>query len=427
MIKSIEDISSTKKRLTLNIPAEVIEQEIQKSLAYIRQNSRFSGFRKGKVPMSIVEKKYGKDAEGEAVEKVIPKYYSDAIKESGLQPINNPSLEGGIDFKRNADLGLTLTVEVRPEIKELKYDSLTITDVDAEIGEKELEGTMERLRQDKASYEPTDEPATEGDVVIMDYKSKEDDKSYEGEVFKLGTELMPEAFTKNLTGKKKGEKAEFDVEFPEDYYATEMAGQKRNFTVEIKEVKKMSLPALDDELAKDLGFDDLGALREQVKERLVESKVSTIKKMQKAEILQKLVEAHEMDAPESLVEGEVENLLAQARGRAQASGQEVDENKLREEYKPTAERNVKASLIIQEIGEKEGVEVTEEEMQERVVALAQSVNMTPENIVKYYVSKDGSLEGLKQSVSEDKVMEMLVERADKEKPKEDKSKDKKEG
>lgn len=416
MIKSIEDITSTKKRLSIEIPADAIEQEISKSLAYIRKNASFSGFRKGKAPLQLVEKRYGKDAESEAIEKIIPKYYSEALKESDLKPIGQPTLEGSLDFKRNTDLGLVLTVEVHPEIKDLKYDSLKVTEVSVEVGEEAVGEMLERLRQDKASYEPTDEPAGDGDVVIMDYHIKEDDKSFEGEVYKLGTELMPVEFTKKLSGKKKGEKAEFEAEFPEEYYSKDLAGQKRTFSVELKEVKKMSLPGLDDDLAKDLGFDDLASLTERVKERLEESQKSTMVKMQKAEILQKLVEAHEFDAPESLVEGEVENMLSQVRGRAQASGETVDEEKLREEYASNAERNVKASIIIQSIGEKEGIEVGEQEMNEKVMDLAASVNMSPENIVKYYVSKDGSLEGLRQSVFEDKALEMLIEKAEKVKP-----------
>ena len=416
MIKSIEDITSTKKRLSIEIPADVIEKEISNSLAYIRKNASFSGFRKGKAPMQLVEKRYGKDAESEAVEKIIPRYYSDAIKESDLKPIGQPMLEGTLDFKRNSDLGLVLTVEVRPDIKDLKYDSLTVTDVAVEVGEEAVGQMLERLRQDRASYEPTEEPAGDGDVVIMDYTIKEDEKSFDGEVYKLGTELMPGEFTKNLTGRKKGEKVEFEAEFPEDYYSKELAGQKRTFSIEIKEVKKMSLPELDDDLAKDLGFDDLSALSERVKERLDESQKSTLVKMQKAEILHKLVEAHEFDAPESLVEGELENIMAQARGRAQASGETLDEEKLRQENTKNAERNVKASLIIQAIGEKEGIDVSEQEMNDKVLALAASVHMTPENIVKYYVSKDGSLEGLRQSVFEDKTMELLIDRAEKVKP-----------
>jgi trigger factor len=416
MIKSIEDVTSTKKRLSIEIPADAIEQEIGKSLAYIRKNASFSGFRKGKAPMQLVEKRYGKDAESEAIEKIIPRYYTEALKESDLKPIGQPTLEGSLDFKRNSDLGLTLTVEVRPEIKGLRYDSLSVTEVPVEVGPEAVEEMLERLRQDKASYEPTEEPAGEGDVVIMDYLIKEDGKSFEGEVYKLGTELMPGEFTENLAGRKKGEKAEFEAEFPEDYYSRELAGQKRTFSVELKEVKKMSLPGLDDELAKDLGFDGLEALRERVREKLEESQKSTMVKMQKAEILQKLIDAHEFEAPESLTEGEIENLMSQTRGRAQASGEAIDEDKLREEHARDAERNVKASLIIQAIGEKEGIEVSDEEMNAKVMELAASVNMSPENIVKYYVSKDGSLEGLKQSVFEDKAMEMLIERAEKTKP-----------
>lgn len=417
MIKSLEDISGTKKRLSIEIPASVIEDEISKTLSDLKQNSRFPGFRKGKAPMSLVEKRYGKDAEADAIEKIIPKYYSDALKESKLKPVNNPNLEGGIDFKRNTDLGLTFTVEVRPEIKGLSYDSLEVTEIPVDISAEDIDHTLERLRQDRASYDPTEDAATVGDVIIMDYESSEDEKSYKDEVFKLGTELLPEAFTENLTGRKKGDKVKFEVEFPQDYYSKELAGEKRSFSVDVKEVKKVVLPAMDDELAKDLGFENLDELKARIGERLEESKKTTIGKMQKAELLQKLVDAHqEVEAPESLVEGEIENLLAQARGRANASGETINEEELSKTFAENARRNVIASLIIQEIGEKEGTDITEQEIQAKVVALAQSANMTPENVVKYYISQDGSIEGLRQSVLEEKVMDFLVDKATKVKP-----------
>ena len=421
MIKTIEDVTSTKKKMSIEIPDAEIIGEINKTLQHFRKNAKFDGFRPGKAPISLVEKMYGKDAESDALEKIVPKYYSDAIKEAAIKPVANPVLESGMQYKRGNDLALTFTVEVRPTIEKLKYDGIEVTDVAYEPKPEDTEHALERLRTDKASYAPTDEAAKENDIIIMDYSSKEDDKSFEGEVYKVGTELMPKAFSDNLTGKKKGDKVEFEAEFPEDYYAKDLAGQKRNFSVEVKEVKKMSLPELDDELGKDLGFDTLDELKARIAERLEESRKTTIQKMQKAELLHKLVDAHSIEAPETLVEGELENLMAQQRGQAMQTGEGPDDAKLREELKENAERNVKASLIIQEIGEKEKIEVSEQEMNDRVVAMAQAANMSPENVVKYYMSKDGSIDGLSQSVFEDKVMEMLVDKAVKVAPKEDKT------
>ncbi len=408
MLKTVEDISATKKRLSIEIPSEAIEKEIMSSLDYLRKKTRLPGFRPGRAPMALIEKRFGKDVEAEALDKVIPAFYSEALKEADIRPVTQPSIEGGVDFKRNSPLSLTLTVEVRPEIEGLDYEGLKVRDIPADVEDSDVEGTLGKLRQDRAVYEPSGGPVKEGDLVVMDYEIKGRNEPSRDQVFMVGSEQMPREFSDRLIGMDKGREEEFEVTFPDGFRLEELAGKKETLRVSVKEVKNVTLPALDDEFAKDLEFDDMDSLKAHIRQRLEKSKKEAVANMLKAEIMKKLLDAHDFDAPVSLVEEQLGHLLAQARAQG---GQEDDET-LRKELLPEAGRNVKASLLIQAIGEKEGIKATEEDVKERAVSLSGRLGLSPENVIKYYVSRDGSLEGLKHSIYEDKVLDLLLERAE---------------
>jgi trigger factor len=416
MIKQTEDISSTKKRISIEIPTDAIEGEIKNSLNDLRVRTRLPGFRKGKAPLSLIEKRFGKDVEAETMEKLVPKFYSEAIKEASIVPVGRPVLEGGLELKRNEPLDLTFTVEVRPEV-ELSYEGLEVEDVPLMVEDRDVEETIKRLHQERATYEPSPGPVAKGQLIIMDYECVEDGKEFKDEVFKVGSDLMPMSFSESLVGVIKGGTAEFKVDFPKDYHSSELAGQKRTFRVTVKEIKDEHLPSIDDEFAKDLEFDDLDALRSHIRERMEQQQRDSIERMQKGLLVKKLVEDHEFEPPESFVETELENMLARERSVSLSNPSdtentpEFDEEKKREEFLPEALSRAKASVALDIIGEKEGVEVTEDDMKQRLAAMSIQVNMTPDNLIKYYMAKDGSLEGLRQAVFEEKVLDLVLGKA----------------
>jgi trigger factor len=409
MLKTVEDISATKKRMRIEIPAEAIEEEIKNSLGKLKAKTRLPGYRPGKAPTALIEKRFGKDVEAEVIEKVVPQFFASALKEADMKPVSAPRMEEGLDFKRNEPLRLTMLVEVRPEIEGLNYEGVRVTALPTEVDDSNVDEALKRLREDKATYEPTEEPVKEGDLVIMDLVTKEGGKSFTGEVLKVGGDYMPPAFSENLTGLGKGGEAEFEVQFPDDYHSGELAGVKDTVKVSVKEVKKVLLPEMDDEFAKDLEFDDIKALREHVRGKLVESRKDAASKIMKGEAVRKLLDEYEFEAPESLVEEELKYMVATA--RVQRGEEGADDAALREEYLPVALRNVKATILLQTVAEKEGIEVTEEDVNRRVEEVSTRSGLSRENVMKYYISKDGSLEGLRHSVTEDKVLDILLERA----------------
>jgi trigger factor len=407
MLKTLEDISATKKRLHIEIPHDAIEEEITNSLNRLRASAKLPGFRQGKAPIALIEKRYGRNAEAEAVEKVVPEFYSRALEEANITPVVQPMIESALDYEKNSPLNLTVVVEIMPEIENLSYEGIKVKEIPVEVKDSDIDMTLTRLQEEKAVYEPSDNPVTEGDLVVIDYETTDGGKSFKDEVLKVGSEHMPEAFSRNLDGMNKSEEKEFEVTFPDDYHAKEMAGKKVGFKVTVKDIKKVDLPAIDDEFAKDLGQDDLEALKAHIKERLEKSKEDTVQKMMKAEVLTKTLEINKFDAPESLVEGELGQVVQEAR----AKGRKEPDEALKDELKPAAERQIRASLLLQIIGEKENITVNEEDMKKKIHYLSVQLNLSPENVMKYYVARDGSLEGLRQSLIEEKVLDLLLEKA----------------
>ncbi len=410
MLKSVEDISSTKKRLKIEVPAEAIESEIKKGLGEAQKKARIPGFRPGKAPMHLIEKKFGKDIEADVLEKIIPEFYLKAVKEADVTPVSRPVVEDSFDFKRNEPLSMTVAVEVRPKVENLNYEGVTVKGVSVEVKDDEIDTVLNRLAEEKATYESADEAVNQGDLVTIDYtvrEAGEDNTVARDVVLKVGSGPYPQEFFDGLAGKKKDEEFTVEASFPEDSQSP-FAGKRPKFEIKIKDIKRRSLPAIDDELAKDLGFENIGLLKDKVRENILSSKNREAERAGQREILDKLIESHSFDVPESLLNAEIGGIISEIRA---AGKDERTDEAIKEELMPHAEKSVKASILLELIGEKEGITVSDDDVKEELLDMAQKYYVSPDNIIKYYMAKDGSLEGLKHSVFEKKVLNFLLNKA----------------
>lgn len=418
MLKTIEDISATRKRLTIEIPADTIEKEIQDSLQKVRQRATLPGFRPGKAPMDMIERRFGKSVEAEVLDRMIPEGYMNALKEADISPVSSPVMENKIDFKRQQPIHFSLTLDVAPKII-LSYDNLKVKDIPVSVEDKDIEDILKRHQEEKATYEPSEGPIGMGDLTVVDFSAAGVDEK--DKMFRVGDSLFPADVSEKLVGKSKGDELSFDTGFPEDYPQPELAGKSLTVKVSIKDVKKITLPAVDDDLAKDSGFSDLGDMKKHIGDEILKAKKNEVSKIQKGQLLGKLIETHEFEVPESLVEQEAAALAAGSmphRGQGDPAEKDVegkDIETLKKELRPNAVRNVKASLLVSAIGKENAVTVTDEDMKKAVLSLAQRLSVSPENIMKFYVSKDGSLDGLKNSLFEEKVLELMLSKAEVEK------------
>ncbi len=405
MLKVLEDISSTKKRLKIEIPAEVIESEIKKGLNEAQKMARIPGFRPGKAPMHLIEKKFGKEIEANVLEKIIPEYYLKAIKEADIKPVSMPVVEDSFDFKRNEPISVTVSVEVRPMVENLDYENVTVKEVPVEVSDEDVDAVLNRLAEEKATYESVDDAVNTGDLVTIDYIVE--DTVSKDVVLKVGSGPYPQEFFDGLIGKKKDEEFIIEASFSEDSQ-TRFAGKRLRFEVRMKDIKRRNLPAIDDEFAKDLGFENTGQLKDRVRENIIASKNRDAERAKQRDILDKLLETHSFDVPEGLLNAEISGIISEIRARG--NNQKTDEE-IREEIKPHAEKGVRASILLELIGEKEGINVSDEDMKEEILNIASRSYVSPENIIKYYTARDGSLEGLKQSVFKKKVLNFLLNKA----------------
>jgi len=413
MVKTVEDIGATKKRLKIEIPADVIEKEIRDSLEKLRRKATIPGFRTGKAPIDLIEKRFGKEVESDVLERVIPQGYVEALREANITPVANPVLEEKSDFKRRQPISMTLTVEVMPNIENLNYEDIPLKDIPVAVSDSDVESVLKRQQEEKATYEPSEGPVEMNDLIVVDYSSPGDGVEAKDQILKVGGSMFPEEFTQKVVGRGKGEEISVEATFPEDHPLENLAGKHLAMKVMIRDIKKVNLPAVDDELAKDIGFQNLDEMRKRIGEEIEKAKRNEVVKIQKAEIIRNLVESHEFDIPESLVERESE-MLASAALSHKPEGTEPSEhelNELKQKVRPNAVKNVKASLLIETIGKAQGVSVAEDEVKRAIISLAQRLSVSPEQIMKFYISRDGSLEGLKGSLFEEKVLDLILSKA----------------
>jgi len=419
----VEDLSSTKKRITIEIPAEVIEKEYSRSLENIRQRAKIPGFRQGKAPVNLIEKKFGGDIRSELIDKLVPDYYSQTLKSSNLVPVDMPEMEGTLEVKRSEPLIFSLTVEVRPEVGNLSYAGLKVDDVPYAVTEAEVEETIKGLQEGRAMYDAVDREVRQDDLLVIDYikldpSGEKEVSSAKDQVMNLGNNVVPKGISDALMGRKKGDIVEITLPEVLDGSIKDEDGKGDRLKITIKEVKERKLPPIDDELAKDFGHDSLDALRLKVNEGLLKNKKEGAEGKQKAQILEQLVSGHVFDVPETLLARELETLAmneSQSRGAEGSPAAETetpDHDKLVESLRPKAIHNVKATLLLEMIADKEKVSVSEDEIKKRIALLARHFQCTPDAVINLFMTRDGSLDNLGRSIRDEKVLDLVLAKAE---------------
>jgi trigger factor len=323
-----------------------------------------------------------------------------------------------------------------PKIGNLDYAGIKTKDVPVAVDETEVENALKNLQGQKVLYEVAEKVVEKDDLVTFDYADcevieGETTPSVKEQILKMGNELLPTDIEEKLTGRKKGDSVEFTKSFESDFKTKELAGKMVKVKIVINEVKHKILPAMDDEFAKDVGYDNISELKEKIKENLYQFKKDQATKIQKAEILQQLIGSHDFEIPETLLNTELDSLIMQesiSGASRKPEGKNIDimdplsefnkpvqekknEEEMLSELKEKALRNVRASIIISAIGQKEGITVTEDEMRDRISLIAKGLSAKPEAIMNFYMTKDGSLGGLRQMIFEDKVLDLLFSNA----------------
>lgn len=405
---SVENTGKLERRMKVQLPPEQIDQQVKAKLQQLSRTVRLDGFRPGKVPFSVLEKRYGAQARDEATGELIASTYRQALAQNNLRPVGDPNIETTAPGPGQA-FEYVATFEVYPEISLPSLDGLEVDKPAATVTDDDLDRMMEKLRRQRMTWKTVERPAQSGDRVLIDFHGTIDGKDFSGNKGKkvpveLGGGAMIPGFEEQLLGASAGESRTLTVTFPENYGAKEVAGKTAQFEAQVKDVAESVLPDLDDTLAKSFGVADVASLRNEVRGNMERELSAAVRARLKHSVFDRLLERVDMDLPDSLIRNEI-NALVKNGGGAADKRPEADA-KLEQE----ARRRVALGLLIGEIVRENHLAVDQHKVRETIESIAASYEK-PEEVVKWYYGNQEMLTGIQTLVMEDTVVEWIAGRA----------------
>jgi trigger factor len=407
--------------LEIEIPAEIVQERLKAVTAQFQKHARLPGFRPGKAPLSIIRQKFEEDIRAQLLQELVPEYVETEVKQRQWEPVGQPSVSE-IEYAEDSPLKFKASVEVMPEFALQDYSSLQLEVPEPEVSDEEAQKTLEELRAQSATYMNVDpRPLRDGDFASISVHGDTPGKEGSGVDLKEvlceigGSDTVAE-FTQNLRGVEPGQEVRFDVSYPPEFRDGRLAGRTVAYRVRVLGIKQKQLPALDDEFAKELGeFDSLDALRARIRENLVASSRERAESEAKKTLRKRLVELHEFSVPESLVERQLEKRLDRLRRHLASQGVDPerlawDWNKVRESQLGEAAEEVKSSLVLEKIADRESVEVSAAELDREIELLAKALQQ-PEATLRARLTSEGGVDRIKSRLRIEKALEVLFQKA----------------
>jgi len=406
---SVETTSGLGRRMTVQIPAEQIDQQVQSKLQQLARSVRLDGFRPGKVPLSVVKKRYESQVRSEAAGELIASSYEQALQQENLRPAGEPDIEQTRN-QPGQELEYVATFEVYPDVEPPELADITVQRPVAEVSSADVDNMLEKLRKQRVTWSKVERPSVEGDRLEIDFQGTIDGQPFSGNSAKnvpleLGSGAMIPGFEEQLTGSSAGERKTIEVTFPADYASKEVAGKTAQFDVTVNAVAEAVLPELNDEFAKTFGVGDGGLekLREEVQRNMRRELDAAVKSRVKQQVFDALLAKAAIDVPASLIDQEVEALIKKEGGAADAGAD-------RSRYEQEARRRISLGLLIAELIKRHELRVDPERVRETIETLAQSYEK-PEEVVQWYYSNQDMLAGIQTLVMEDTVVEWIAGQA----------------
>ena len=407
VVTSFEESGPCLKKLTIEIPASHVAAEMKRVVGSFRKSVRMPGFRRGKVPASVVEKRFGEEIRQEVIDRLLPRFWQQAQTEKELDPLLPPRFEE-LELEVGQPMTLVAEVETRPEIELANLQDFELPQEDIEPTEEEIEGVITDLRRQHATWIAAERPAANGDLVVA--KVTDVTEGAEGGVtdqplqVELGADGVDEEITLALTGRSAGQTAELRRKMGDD--------EARDFEVLIEEVKEQELPEVDDELAGKFGMDTVDALREAIVADLERSKTQKLRVAKERAMLEQLRERHPLELPVGVVEKETENMLQEYAERLHGQGVDIDKaeidwESLAGQVKPEAERRVHDRLVLDAVSAAENLELDEEEFNHFLAAAAARQKLTP-LALRQQLMEGGRLEPLKAQMLREQAVRFLL-------------------
>lgn len=410
VVISIEEAGPCRKQLKIEVPAAVVEAETERVVGEFRRSARLPGFRKGKVPTSVIQSKFQSEIEKEVVERLLPRYWRQAEAEAELDPLLPPSVDE-VDLSPGEALTFLASVEVRPEIELGEMGSFDLPDPPVEPSAEELEQAIEDMRRAVAEWVEVERPASQGDLItgkLLALQDEETDAEPQEVTFEVGDPQVWEELSLEVTGKKPGQKGEFERRQGEGD-----EGQDQRFEIEIDSIKERDLPELNDDLASRVGkFETVSELEEDIRDRLQRAKSLDREQKRERALLDQLRERHPVELPAGVVDQEIEGMLREYAQSLADSGvdlerAEMDWQALAEQVRPQAERRVHARLLLDAVVKQNQTEVDEDEFERTLAAIARAQKSST-SAIRQELDRTGRLAGLRQQMQREKALKSLL-------------------
>ena len=418
-----------KREYRVVVPAIDLEAKVKERLDDLKGRVQLRGFRPGKVPVAHLKRLYGKSAMAEVIEATVREANSKIVTDHGYRlavepkvvlPTEEGAVEGVIEGK--ADLSYTVEMEIVPAITLADFKSIKLTRLTSEVGDEEIDKALRTIADQNRPFVARTEGAANGDRVTINFEGSLEGTPFEGGTGEdvpliMGAGQFIPGFEENLAGLKAGENKTFDVTFPDDYRATHLAGKNATFAVTVKAVEAPGPVTIDDEFAKTLGVESLAKLKDAVKDRIAREHTLASRQKLKRALLDQLDERHKFEPPPSLAEQEFANVWSQVENDLKQQNRTFEdegttEEKARAEYRGIAERRVRLGLVIAEIGEKNNIRVSDDQLRAAVMEQVRQFPGQERQIWEYYQKNPNALAALRAPLFEDKVVDFLVELAE---------------
>ena len=419
MKAKLTDQKGCKRFIGVEIPKEEVEDKFKEVFTGISKVAEIPGFRKGKAPRDIIEKKYGAKAAEEVLKDLVASSYEEAVKQLKIIPVEYPKVSD-VKLDRNKPLTYTAEVDVRPDIKLKKYKGLKVNKNETKVEDADVEKALSNLKELHAKFTAADERSvSDGDYIVCDLVCRSGEK----EIFKkesmwllVNKEGTIKELHESLLGMKKDEEKEIRAELPQDYPGKELAGKEAVYKIKIKYVKEKKLPALDDEFAKDLGKSSVQELKEAVKKDLIKRAEIAINEDIRGQILEQLLKNSSFEVPEAMAGSQLESLINDAKDRMLSQGvqeKEINANidTVREKMKPRAVNQVKLFFLLDEIARLENIKVDPQEVDRALEIMAGQMKKDKKKLLEEY-EKTNLLQQVIGQVREEKIMEFLLKEAE---------------
>ena len=410
---SVESGEGLERKLTIQVPAETVEKEVDNRLSSMRTRVKIDGFRPGKVPLSVVKKQYGASVLQEVVGEVMQSSLRDAVMQESLNPAGNPTIEP-TSMEPGKPLEYIATFEVYPEVELADCAKLEVERTTAEVADSDVDTMIETLLKQRTTYETVDRASQDADQMIINFDGSVDGEQFEGGQADsvpvvIGSGSMIPGFEGELVGKSADDEFTFDVNFPDDYHAENLKGKKASFATKVISVGEPKVPEVDEEFAKSFGVEDgsVDKLRSDIRGNMERELRNKLQEVLKKEVMDKLLEANEILVPKALVDQEAENLQKQMMESGNLQGGMTLPKEL---FEGEAKRRVSLGLVIGEVVKKAEIRPEADKVAAKIEDIAQTYE-DPTEVINHYNSNPQLKQGLEALVMEEMVVEWVVDQA----------------